>query len=208
MITLLLDTALETLVIALVKDNQVIYEFKQTYDKNMSKYLVNEINNAFLQTKLKPSDISNVVVGIGPGSFTGVRMGVTVAKTLAFALNKPIYPVSTLYLMATTLDNQIVMPLIDARRGYIYGAIFDENDNTILPEQYIKLEDILSLSKKYHDVKIISNLNSVNGIIPKYNVVAGINKALLGGAVNVHNINPNYLKITQAESELIQRNDS
>lgn len=208
MITLVLDTALDIIIIALVKNNQIIYHFKQQYDKNMSKHLVNEVNNAFLITKIKPRDISNIVVGVGPGSFTGVRMGVTVAKTLAFALDKPIYPISTLYFMATTLDNEIVMPLIDARRGYVYGAIFDENNNFLLEEKYIKLDDIKLLSATYKDVKIISYMDIEGAVKPEYNIIETINRAFLGGTVNVHNINPNYLKITQAESELKLRNDS
>lgn len=200
MITLFLDTSLKTAIIAIVKDNSILYEFKKEYNQDMSKYLVNEINNAFQKVHLKPTDLTNIVVAIGPGSFTGVRMGLTVAKTMAYALNIELFSISSLLLMSlTSKTNSLVT--IDARRGYVYGALYDNNHHILIEESYILLNELLEKANKYqYDLITESKIN--------YNVCDAVNHALKSKPVKIHSLKPNYLKITQAEKERLEKDDS
>ena len=69
----------------------------------------------------------------GPGSFTGIRVGVSIDKVIAWGFNIPIIPVSSLELLATTNQEfKYSIPIIDARRGYVYAGVYDSENNNIL----------------------------------------------------------------------------
>ena len=141
------------------------------------------------KTKVSINDIDNIVVLNGPGSFTGIRVGVTVAKTIAWALKKDIIPLSSLELMATTNTNKkYLIPMIDARRGNVFGAIYDKDLNIILKEQLISREELLK--NKEAKYLLVSNDFNVLGVY-KFNkvnldIVVDSDKSL--GAVSGHKV--------------------
>ena len=150
-------------------------------------------------------DIDRIYVTQGPGSFTGIRVGVTIAKTLAYGLKAEIVPISKLELLATTkVSSKYVVPYIDARRGYVFSAIYDENLNAILEDQYISMD---ALKEKVQNLDVsfvgISDLfpNTVN---PSENVYKIWDKYKNTPSTNVYDVNPKYLKKTEAE----EKNDS
>ena len=91
------------------------------------------INEALLESKLTIKDIEAIAVGKGPGSYTGLRIGVSAAKGLCFANDIPLISINSLEILAQsiTIDSGLIVPMIDARRLEVYAAIYDKNHNTV-----------------------------------------------------------------------------
>jgi len=91
------------------------------------------INEALLESKLTIKDIEAIAVGKGPGSYTGLRIGVSAAKGLCFANDIPLISINSLEILAQsiTIDSGLIIPMIDARRLEVYAAIYDKNLNTV-----------------------------------------------------------------------------
>ena len=107
---------------------------KKTYGKNLShgKEIVSSLESIFNEIKWEPDDIDLIAVSIGPGSYTGLRIGVTCAKTLAYGLGKPVIDVPTLdVLVENVKDNsaKTICPVIDAKRKSVYACIYDRSNN-------------------------------------------------------------------------------
>ena len=81
-------------------------------------------------------NFTKIFVVNGPGSFTGIRVGLTVAKVMAYSLNIPVVPVSSLEVMASGYDEDVIS-LIDARRGYVYAGGYDRNLDVIYKDNYV-----------------------------------------------------------------------
>ncbi|GIM48652.1 tRNA (adenosine(37)-N6)-threonylcarbamoyltransferase complex dimerization subunit type 1 TsaB [Capnocytophaga stomatis] len=90
------------------------------------------INEVLNLAKISINELDAIAVSGGPGSYTGLRIGVSTAKGLCFALNKPLIAISTLQILASQItDNQLIIPMLDARRMEVYSAVFDKNFNEI-----------------------------------------------------------------------------
>lgn len=140
--TLIIDTATPNMYIAIGEDN-LIEEVYLKNIKNHSEHLMLEIIKLLEKNNVNKKDINKIIVGVGPGSYTGVRIGVVVAKMLAYALNISLYQISSLYIQGST--NDIFSSIIDARRGNVFAGIY-ENGNVIL-EQHIELNEFLKIQK-------------------------------------------------------------
>lgn len=144
MISLFLDTSSNYLTLGLIKDNQVLKTIHELLANNLSKITLSRIDELLKEYNYQASDIDEIVCVSGPGSFTGLRIGITIAKTYAYGLNKKLYSVSKLYAMACSIkDKAYKVPIIDARHGHVYGAVYDANNNLILEEQYMAKEALL-----------------------------------------------------------------
>ncbi|MBM4049719.1 MAG: tRNA (adenosine(37)-N6)-threonylcarbamoyltransferase complex dimerization subunit type 1 TsaB [Planctomycetes bacterium] len=113
--------------VALCRDDAVIFE--RSFQKGLihGRELMPAIKAGFDQVGWKPADMDLIALSIGPGSFTGLRVGVACAKTLAFALKKDVVAVPTLDVLAENApaDAPAVCPILDARREYVYAAIYE-----------------------------------------------------------------------------------
>lgn len=206
---LCIDTSLDHLLISIVIGNNIVFE-KRVFDKSLSTKLISTIENGLTETDLSIQDIDVIMCVNGPGSFTGLRLGVTVAKMLGYTLNKKVIPFSSLEFMATTpCDGDYIIPYIDARRGYVYAGIYDSSLNVYMQDKYIKVEHLLkSLPKDKNTIFVgYSRVNGIDSyVIPKKNILSIIEKHKRDSIVNPHSINPNYLKKTEAEEK--KYNDS
>lgn len=206
MISLFLDTSSSYLTLAILKDGKELKSLYEYLDKDMSKETLNKIKIMMDSLNLKPNDVSNIIVVTGPGSYTGLRVGVTIAKTYAWGLHKNLYSVSSLKTLATTLslENTYIVPIIDARRGYFFAGIYDEEYNEVLKDTYIKYEDLKekldTLNKPYKFVTT-SKVEGIESIIYKPNI-ENLFKHMKFDEVSPHTLVPNYLKKTEAEENL------
>ncbi|RYY55484.1 MAG: tRNA (adenosine(37)-N6)-threonylcarbamoyltransferase complex dimerization subunit type 1 TsaB [Chitinophagaceae bacterium] len=127
-IILHIDTAVETASICLA-DNDVIKGYEENgIQKEHSSWLHPSINNIFNKAGIHPIDIDAVSVTIGPGSYTGLRVGLSAAKGLCFSLDKPLISINTLELMANDVKattDGFIIPVIDARRMEVFTAVYD-----------------------------------------------------------------------------------
>ncbi len=138
-----IDTTAVTAAAALMEDEVPLAVYAQNGTMTHSETMLHMIENLLRNAKCTVDDIDMFAVSAGPGSFTGVRIGVSIIKGLAFAKNKPCVPVSALHALAENLRPLAVLhktfyacPVMDARRGQLYQALFccqmEENGAVLL----------------------------------------------------------------------------
>ena len=203
---LYIDTSSSYLYTGIVDNNKLITERKKEYGHELSKEALPEIVSMFEEKSIKPNEIKKIIVVNGPGSFTGIRIGITIAKVYAWSLNIPITTITSIEAMTISSENNMSkMPIIDARRGYCYAGIFDENNKVILKPSYITYEVLKEKAKDLSDYKIITNdkdkleinANTIEGYTPDILKIVETFKEKEN--INPHAINPEYLKLTEAE---------
>ena len=209
MISLFLNTSFNYLNIALVKNNSMIDQIYIKLDKDLSRLALFNIKSLLDKNSLKPDMVDEVVCVRGPGSFTGLRVGATISKVFTYFLNKELYSVSNLLVMATSCSEDYIIPIIDARRGYVYGAIYDSNYNVILEESYIKLDKLIdvasSLDGKYCYVSY-DNFENMNVLTYEPNI-DNLYKNMKKNKEDPMTFVPNYLKKTEAEENFNGKKD-
>lgn len=201
---LYIDTSSDYLYSGIVIDDKLVSSVKKKYEKDLSKEALPKIIELFDEAEITPKDLDKIIVVNGPGSFTGIRIGMTIAKTIAWALNINITPISGLTAMAISCNNDAYkMPLVDARRGFVYGAIYDKDNNEIIKDSHINLQELLDKSKDL-DIEAITN-NDLDINIKKECYDPDILKIVKhfeeNDGINPHLVNPIYLKKTEAEEK-------
>lgn len=201
---LYIDTSSSYLYTAIVEDNKLISSISEEYGQNLSEVALPKIASMFESNNLNPKDIQKIIVVNGPGSFTGIRIGITIAKIYAWSLNIEITTITSLEAMASSSNKNLIhIPILNARRGYVYSAIYDK-DITILKPQHIKFEELMNYVNNIDNYEFISNdkfenLSSVSTYSPDY--IKIVEKYKNKKAVNPHSVNPEYLKLTEAEEK-------
>ena len=135
MISLFLDTSTKYLCIGIAKDHKVIYKFQQEAIKKQSELTIPFLQKALSEVNISLDDIDEVNVTIGPGSFTGIRIGMCIAKVLASMKNIPLKAISSLNAYAS-LGKKIV--ILDAKAKRVYLGIYNNNEKVIDDELYSK----------------------------------------------------------------------
>lgn len=224
---LAIDTSNYALGVALLDGNQVIGEYITNVKKNHSVRAMPAIEKLMDDCDWKPTDLEKIIVAKGPGSYTGVRIGVTIAKTLAWTLNIPIAGVSSLQVLAANgkYFPGYVCPLFDGRRGQIYTGLYDVRDGQV---SIIKEDQIIQSSEWAKDLQTFNqNILFVGNDLPLHKEtlqtilgeraffadVAQWNPrpselALLGKEIqteDIHEFVPNYVRLAEAEANWIQQ---
>ncbi len=203
MISLFLNTASSRFNAAIARDNVVIDSICLDYDKDLSKDALFEIKKLLDKNSIVPNDVDEVICVRGPGSFTGLRIGVTIAKTFAYFLDKDLYSVSSLDVMASSVTGDVIVPLIDARRGYVYSAIYDKNYNVLMDECYIKCSDLLEKVNSYSGKVVFVSLDEFDfetvEFVPDMDKFFSLNFKRKEDSMTFV---PDYLKKTEAEEKL------
>lgn len=211
MISLFLDSSDKKIIISLLKDEKIIDTIIDDNDNHLSEKFLPLIKKVIEDNDLNISDINKIYIVNGPGSFTGVRIGVTTAKVIAWGLKKEIIELSELELLATTATNKkYIVPYIDARREFVYAGMYDNNLNEIFENTYISNEKLLNKIKrrvKLDDCEFVSYYNNFeNTITPNINIEKIVEKHKHDKGINPHEVVPNYLKKTEAEEKYDKRN--
>ncbi len=215
MITLYLDTTSSFLYTALLNEVEVIAEIKEKLDNKLSEYTLPRIEEMLKVKGISIDEIGRIIVVNGPGSFTGIRIGLTIAKTLAWSKNIPIIPISSLEAMALSSDGEYdyVVPAIDARRGYVYASIYDvKNNNFVMNEKHILIDTLdVALDSLIGNICYISNdvLNTNYDIQPyEPKIEKIVNCVYNRQPVNPHSVDANYLKMTEAEEKKLSEKEN
>ena len=203
MISLFIDTCTSNLILAVFKDKQIINQFIQRNDTNLSTVFTSLVEQLLSEVHLGVNQVKKVFVSVGPGSFTGVRIGLTFAKILAWAKDIPIVPVSSLEVLASSSNYEVLVPILNARRGFVYAGIYDKELNIMMNDNYILLEDLKNKVFSYKNVTYVS-CDDFDFIInsPEYKLENVIKKHYDDAGVNPHSLVPHYLKKTEAEEKL------
>lgn len=191
-------------------ENGVIAETSLSVKKNHSNIVMPIIDNLFKISELNINDIDKIAVAIGPGSFTGVRIALGIAKGLAMALNKPLVAINELDILeaiASGNGNEII-PLIDARKERVYYKY----QNTYVDDYLINLISNFDKNKKYIFVgdgainytNILKDKLGDNAVIlPMYNAFPRASilceLALNKEEANIYTLEPEYISKSRAE---------
>lgn len=201
MITLFIDTSSSDVSIALLKDNNLLSSITKNIPNKHSVYTVSFIEKIIKESNLTPNDIEKILVVTGPGSFTGVRIGVTIAKTYSYLRKIPIIGVSSLKMMSLSCNHNYCLSLIDAHHDNYYLGLYDEFNNEVIKEQFNTKEEVLNLIKKYSPT-IVSTEDLIIDEIQVNKTHLNIEKISKYydklEPSNPHFIVPNYLKLPQA----------
>lgn len=138
---LAIDTTSESGSIALAEGDRLLEEVALRSPDGFAHILFSEIVQLLERHGLRIADIEGFAAAAGPGAFTGVRVGLTAAKGLAEATGRKVAAVSNLQAVAWFGTKPLRGPVIDARRGEIFGAVYDADLRLVAPEVVMKLED-------------------------------------------------------------------
>lgn len=139
-----IETATSICSVALHREGKLLKQAEQNQENAHARLLLPMIEDLFLQLELKPSDLAAVAVSSGPGSYTGLRIGVSVAKGLAFANDLPFIAIDTLAALASQAlpqcgNENFVIPLLDARRMEVYTGVFGVGGRLIEPSHPLEI---------------------------------------------------------------------
>ncbi len=157
---LTIDSATMVAGVSIVDEQRLIGELTVNYQKTHSEKLLTAVDHLLSDVGLRITEMDAFGIVAGPGSFTGLRIGMATAKGFAQALNKPMVTVSTLESLAHNLNcvTGLVCPILDARRNQVYTAVYkaegDGRLNTICNEQAVGVETLIGYLKSYADQKI------------------------------------------------------
>ena len=230
MLLLAFETSAKAASVALFDGEKLLGEHYQNTGLTHSQTLLVMAQDLLCQCSHTPNDVEAVAVAEGPGSFTGVRIGVAAAKGFAWGKELPCYGVSTLESMAKGLGafDGVVCPVMDARRNQVYNALFYVNQSQLsrtTSDRAISLEDLGAELKNvekpiflvgdgsllcYHHLK-----DSVpNLVLPAEHQMhqravgvglAALEKIASGESGDGNALTPNYLRLSQAERERLER---
>ncbi|MET7255388.1 tRNA (adenosine(37)-N6)-threonylcarbamoyltransferase complex dimerization subunit type 1 TsaB [Dyadobacter fermentans] len=145
MLLLSIDTSIRGCSVAVHNDTGLLAAYDLFTDKSSSAMLTTLMRDSVTHAGFELSDIDAIVVAKGPGSYTGLRVGVSTAKGLCYALDKPLIAINTLQAMALQLapffPGHLFCPMIDARRMEVYAAVLDENNAFVQETQAVIMNE-------------------------------------------------------------------
>lgn len=224
---LALDSSATAASVALLEDNFVLGEFFVNTKYTHSQTLVPMIKNLLNVTCVDIKDIDLFSVNVGPGSFTGIRIGVSAVKGMALALSKPCVPVSTLLSLAYNLKNYdgLICACMDARCNQVYNALFEVSGGEIkrlTDDRAILIDDLAEELKGFSKKIILVGdgailcYNKLHELLPylelsdnnnRYQRASSVAKIAFGDyncgkSVKAAELLPKYIRMPQAEREL------
>ena len=211
------DTSSTALSVALLEDEKLVAESTVTVKKNHSISLMPTIDFLVAQAGWQPSDLERIVVAQGPGSYTGLRVAVATAKTLAYALDIDLVGVSSLQALTDLTVDGVVIPIMDARRNNVYAGFY-ENGQALVPDCHAAFVDVLEQAKTFEKVTFVGEVaNFVDQIkesLPEATILSSLPSAQLIGrlglslpSVDVDAFVPHYLKRVEAEENWLKTHE-
>lgn len=147
MLLLSLDTASTTLSLSLFENEKPIASFDESMLRGQAERLIVEVQNLFKKTGKNIKDLTAVAVGVGPGSFTGVRVALSAARGFGLALDIPVWGVSSLEAYALNTDQDVFVAL-DTKRGDFYVAGYNHELEEVFSPRVMTMDEIKILNPK------------------------------------------------------------
>ena len=215
---LAVDTSSEICSVAILENDTVIVENSLNDGKTHSENLMTIMENTLEENKIKLNDIDLIACSVGPGSFTGIRIGVSSIKAIAEVLDVPVAAVTSLETLARNIEEKdaTIVSLIDAKNDQVYAGIFDENYDK--KEEYIadSIYNVVEKIKEYENIIFVGsaaikymnllNENFENVRIAEVNIQTASNVGKIGykkhkekDLKSADTIMPMYLRKSQAE---------
>ncbi|MBM7650520.1 tRNA threonylcarbamoyladenosine biosynthesis protein TsaB [Bacillus ectoiniformans] len=223
---LAIDTSTYALGLALLEDDQLIGEYTTDLKVNHSLRVMPAIEHLLSECGVKPKELGKIVVAKGPGSYTGVRIGVTIAKTLAWTLNIPLSGVSSLAALASSAKYypSYISPIFDARRGRVYTGLYHFVDGKLeekIPDQNVSIEEWCAQLRELKAPVLFagSDVGIHQAVIQEQlpeqavfgdAVAAHVRPSELGRlglvlpAEDLHTFVPNYIRMAEAEVKWLE----
>lgn len=198
---LFIDTSSTDVSISIINDDKVLVNINETVMNSHSIYTVSFIDKALKSVNLSVDDIDKILVVTGPGSFTGVRIGVTIAKVYAYLRKIEVIPVSSLKMLSLSCNHDYCLSLINAKNDNYYIGLYNKDNEEVIEEQFNNKDVVLDIINKYNPTIVSDNDLIINDIFIKKQIL-DINKICTyyknKTSVNSHLIVPNYLKLPSA----------
>ena len=187
MVTVLLDSSNTNLSVGIAKDNNLLDYISYEAWQRQSEYMIVELNKLLEKQKKKKEDITDVIVAKGPGSYTGVRIAITIAKTIAVALDAKLYAVSSLRVEKNGDVPSIC--LINARSNRSYVGVY-QNQEVLLNDCIMKNDEVMKYIENHPDYSVCGDTKYLN----IQGIESNTMKEMLDLKDSLESINPLSLK--------------
>ncbi|WP_086429313.1 tRNA (adenosine(37)-N6)-threonylcarbamoyltransferase complex dimerization subunit type 1 TsaB [Staphylococcus cornubiensis] len=216
MYSLLIDSANQPLSVAIMQEGHVLMTHTTTIKRNHSVQLMPLIEWLLKQAQLKPTDLDEIIVTEGPGSYTGLRIGVTTAKTLAYTLDIQLYGVSSLKAIAAQIQcsNDYIIPIINARRQHVFTGVYQwQNDElvNVMEDQYMPIEKLIEAWQTHDNVifvgEDVAQFETELASFKRLNQPPRADQMYphKGAPRDIHTFTPQYLKLSEAEQNWLNQ---
>jgi tRNA threonylcarbamoyladenosine biosynthesis protein TsaB len=224
-IVLAVDTTTPAGGVAILRGTKLVSEINQESAATFSERLLSSIQFLLGVSGLKIQDVEGFAVAVGPGSFTGIRIGLSTVKSFAYASGKPIAAVSTLAALAHKLrhpQRRLICPLLDAKKNELYGALFESRGNLlqeIIPQGAYSPDALFSLLPAHRIIHFIGSgvdlhrpllfryfkdkarLSKRSPFIACEIGLMGYEELRQKKGMDLHHVEPLYLRKSQAEEK-------
>ena len=209
------DTSSKALTLAILEDETLLAQMTLNIKKNHSITLMPAIDFLMNSLDMKPTDLDRIVVAQGPGSYTGLRMAVATAKTLAHTLKIELVGVSSLLTLVPEQVEGLVIPVMDARRNNVYAGFY-QSGQSVRPEAHLPLAEVLEIAGfADQPVTFVGETavfaEQIEAALPGVSVQPTLPDAAAVGrlgldlpAQSIHDFVPNYLKRVEAEENWLK----
>ena len=209
------DTSSKTLSLAILEDRELLAQTTLNIKKNHSIILMPAIDFLMNSLDMKPKDLDRIVVAQGPGSYTGLRIAVATAKTLAHTLKIELVGVSSLLALVPEQVEGLVIPVMDARRNNVYAGFY-QSGQAVRPEEHLSFADVLEIAgaidqpitfvgeTEAFEEQIVTSLPqaAIQSTLPDAATIGRLGLDL--PAQSIHDFVPNYLKRVEAEENWLK----
>ena len=212
---LAMDTSNKALSLALLHDKELLGQVTLNIKKNHSITLMPAIDFLMNSLDMKPTDLDRIAVAQGPGSYTGLRIAVATAKTLAHTLKIELVGVSSLQALIPDQVEGLVIPIMDARRNNVYAGFY-QFGQVVQPEAHLPLAEVLEMAGAANQpVTFVGETaafaEQIEAALPQAAILPTLPDAAAVGrlgldlpAQSIHDFVPNYLKRVEAEGNWLK----
>ena len=209
------DTSSKALTLAILEDETLLAQMTLNIKKNHSITLMPAIDFLMNSLDMKPKDLDRIVVAQGPGSYTGLRIAVATAKTLAHTLKIELVGVSSLLALVPEQAEGLVIPVMDARRNNVYAGFY-QSGQAVRPEAHLPLAEVLEIAVAANQpVTFVGEttafVEQIEAALPQAAIQPTLPEAATIGrlgldlpAQSIHDFVPNYLKRVEAEENWLK----